>query len=104
MTSLLWHRVSESEKEDIKKEAKRIMDSFSKKLDKLGHRSVSPKALNEGGKIEETFIEREKCERDEDGNSLELDREIFFENAPNTLKGTSKNKDFIVGEKGGWKE
>lgn len=86
MTSFLWHKVSESEKEEIKKEAKKIMDSFSKKLDKVG-------------KIEETFIERGECERNEGKEKpLEIDREIFFENAPN------KNKDFIVAEKGGWKE
>jgi len=85
MTSFLWHKVSESEKEEIRKQAKKIMDDFSKKLDKVG-------------KIQESFIERENCEREEKNEKpLEIDREIMFENAPN------KNKDFIVGEKGGWK-
>jgi len=109
MTSFLWHEVSEKEKEEIRKEAKRIMDNFSKKLGKVGHRSVYTKevrvplrglkALNGMGKSEETFIERENCEREENNKgSLNLDREIMFENAPN------KNKDFIVGEKKGWGE
>lgn len=92
MTSFLWHKVSEQEREQIKKQAKEIMDNFSRKLDKLGE-------------IEESFIERDEFERKENNKgSLKLDtlkgtsREIFFENAP------SKNKDFIVAEKGGWKE
>ena len=107
MASFLWHHVSENE--EIRKEAKRIMDNFSKKLDKIRHRSVytkemrvplrGPKALNVGGKSEETFIERENCEREENNKgSLDLDREIMFENAPH------KNKDFIVAEKKGWGE
>jgi len=81
----LWHKVSEKEKEDIKKQAKGIMDSFSKKLSKLKD-------------IPEPVIEREECERQEgEGKSLELDKEIMFENAPN------KNKDFILAEKKTWK-
>ncbi|MDP2628578.1 MAG: hypothetical protein Q8P15_01625 [Nanoarchaeota archaeon] len=83
MTSFLWHRVSENEKEDIEKQAKEIMDSFSKKLDKVG-------------KVEESFIERKEFERSEGGKPCELDREIMFENAPN------KNNDFIIGERKGW--
>ena len=84
MTSFLWRKVSDKEKEDIRKEAKRIIDSFSKKLDKVG-------------KIEESFIERDEFEREESGKEkLKIDRKIMFENAPN------KNEDFIIGEKGGW--
>lgn len=86
MTDFLWHKVSEQEREQIKKQAKEIMDSFSRKLDKIG-------------KIEESFIERDEFERKEGkGKPLEIDKEIMFENAPR------KNKDFIVAEKGGWKE
>ena len=84
MVDFLFHKVSEKEKEEIKKQAKGIMDDFSKKLSKV-------KGVNEA------LIERGDWEREEtDGVSLELDREIMFENAPN------KNKDFIMGEKGGW--
>lgn len=85
MTDFLWHKVSDEEKEQIKKQAKNIMDSFSDKLSKVG-------------KIKESLIERDECERQEnDKGSLELDRDIMFENAPN-----KKDKEFIVGEKGGW--
>ena len=83
----LFHKVSEKEKEDIKREAKQIMDSFAKKLDKIPE-----------GKLKEPIIEREKGEREEgEGKGCGINREIMFSNAP------SKNDDFIVAEKGGWK-
>src|SRR4030043_1107005 len=78
----LWHKVSEKEKDEIKKQAKSIMDSFSKKLSNIKE------------KIDELAIERENCEREEgNGKCLEIDKKIMFENAPN------KNKDFIIAEK-----
>ena len=49
----LWHKVSEKEKEEIKNQAKAIMDSFSKKLERINK------------KTEEPIIEREKGERQE---------------------------------------
>ncbi len=80
----LWHKVSEQEKEDIKKQAKGIMDSFSRKLSKIKD-------------IPELVIERAECERDEgNGKCQEIDREVMFANAPN------KNKDFILAEKKKW--
>ena len=86
MTDFLFHKVSEQEKEEIKEEAKRIMDSFSKKLEKVKD------------KIPEPLIEREDFEREEgNGNEQNLDfRKRFFENAPN------KNSDFILTEKKKW--
>ena len=82
----LWHKVSEKEKEGIKKQAKQILDSFSSKLAKIE------------GKMEEPFIERGKGEREEGKSKGEesFSREIMFENAPN------KNKDFIITEKKKW--
>ena len=83
----LWHTVSEHEKEEIKKQAKGIMDSFSKKLEKIDVR-----------KLKEPIVEREKWEREEKSRGcLPFDREIMFENAPR------KNDGFIVAEKGEWK-
>jgi|TARA_Y100000310_G_scaffold255184_1_gene262473 hypothetical protein len=82
----LWHEVSEKEKKEIKKEAKNMMDSFSKKLSRIDK------------KIEESLIERENGEREE-GELYEESNEfkkIMFENAPN------KNKDFIIAEKKKW--
>ncbi|MCK4552870.1 hypothetical protein KAT80_01575 [Candidatus Pacearchaeota archaeon] len=85
MADFLWHKVSEKEKKEIKKQAKSIMDSFSKKLSRVDM------------KISESLIERDEGEREEkEGECLDLDRKIMFENAPN------KNKDFIIGEKKSW--
>lgn len=82
----LFHKVSKEEKEEIKKQAKAIMDSFSEKLSKIDK------------KIAEPLIERVEGERKEEKAS-ECDdsfRETMFENAP------KKNKDFIIAEKKGW--
>lgn len=85
MTDFLWHKVSEKEKEDIKKQAKQIMQNFSKKLDKVK------------SKVKEGSIERQESERKEGiEEAQEIDKEVMFENAP------SKNKDFIIGEKKQW--
>ncbi len=86
MTDFLWHKVSEKEKQEIKEQAKSMMDSFSKKLSKIDK------------KIPEMLIERDEGEREE-GKGKKCDEEfgkIMFENAP------SKNKDFIIGEKKSW--
>ncbi len=81
----LWHKVSEKEKDQIKKEAKQIMDSFSKKLAKVDKKMAEP------------IIERDQFERDEGkGGCAEIDRKIMFGNAP------EKNDDFIIAEKGRW--
>ncbi len=81
----LWHKVSEKEKEEIKKQAKQIMDSFSSKLSKIDK------------KMKEPFIEREEGEREEgERKDSDFSREIMFENAPNT------SKDFIIAEKKKW--
>ena len=87
MTDFLFHDVSEKEKEEIKKEAKSIMDSFSKKLEKVKD------------KISEPIIEREKFEREEQvGKECDEDfRKRMLENHP------TKNRDFIVAEKKSWK-
>lgn len=89
MTDFLWHAVSEKEKEDIKKEAKSIMDSFSRKLERINK------------KTEEPIIEREKCERQETPQEEKSDfkfREIMFENAPEK----DKDNNFIIAEKKSW--
>ncbi len=82
----LFHKVSESERESIRKEAKEIMDRFSGRLAKVNE------------KIPEPLIERKEFEREEkEGKECSEDfRKRFFENAPN------KNKDFILTEKKRW--
>ena len=82
----LWHNVSEKEKEDIKRQAKKIMDKFSKRLEKV--------KLSDKSKISEQGLEFEREENSK--NEREIDRKIMFENAPD------KNKDFIVSEKKKW--
>jgi len=86
MTDFLFHSLSEKEKEGVKKEAKKIIDSFSEKLLKV----KIPK--------DEPVIKRKDFEREE-GNGTETDevlKELILENAPN------KNKDFIIAEKKKW--
>lgn len=90
MSDFLFHKVSEKEKEEIKKQAKAILDKFSKKLSRVGK------------SLKEPLIEREKGERDEAGagkssGCSDIDRKIMFENAG------EKNKDFIIAERGEWK-
>lgn len=82
----LFHKVSEKEKGEIKKQAKSIMDNFSKKLSKIDK------------KMEEPLIERDRGEREEgefDKSDSDF-RKIMFKNAP------KKNRDFIIGERKGW--
>jgi predicted Asp-tRNA(Asn)/Glu-tRNA(Gln) amidotransferase subunit C len=87
MESFLWHRVSKEEQERIKKEAKSIMDSFSKALEKV-----------EGELAEGFEVKREEQLRDETSTKTDKKfRKNFFENAP------SKSQDYIRAEKGKWK-
>jgi len=72
--------------EEIKADAKKIIDSFSEKLSKI---KVPDK---------EPIIKRKEFERI-DGNGKDCDndfKKIMFENAPN------KNSDFILAEKKKW--
>jgi len=82
----LFHNISEKEKEGIKREAKAIMDKFSKRLE------------NVKDKISEPIIEKDNFQREEkEGKDSNSDfRERMFENAP------EKNKDFILTEKKKW--
>lgn len=86
MTSdLIFRKVSEKEKKQIKKSAKAIIDVFSKELSKI---DLSEK---------EPLIKREFCERKENNKKIsDFSRKIFFKNAPN------KNSDFIISEKKKW--
>jgi Asp-tRNA(Asn)/Glu-tRNA(Gln) amidotransferase C subunit len=80
----LFHKISEKEKKEIKKQVDSILQSFSKKLSGIKK------------DIGESNVEREEFEREEDGESSELDREVMFDNAP------EKNDDFIIAEKKKW--
>ena len=82
----LFHNVSEEEKEKIKKDAKKMIDSFSEKISRI--------KVNE----EEPNVRRKEFERTEGvGQECDLSfKEIMFENAPN------KSNDFIIAEKKKW--
>ncbi len=86
MEDFLFHNISEDEKERIRRDAKKIIDSFSEKISKI--------------KVpdEEPIVKRKEFERIE-GNGEECDndfKKIMFENAPN------KSGDFILAEKKKW--
>lgn len=81
----LFHKVSENEKKDIQKQAKKIMNDFSKQLNRVNK------------KVEKALIERDKGEREESNKGCnDFSREIMFDNAP------EKSKDFIVAEEKKW--
>ncbi len=77
--------MSSRREEEIKLEAKQILDKFARALEKV--------------KAEEDFfVERDEDRRKESQEEKDSDfREIFFENAP------SVKKECIEVEKGGWK-
>ena len=81
-----WHKVSEQEKEEIKKQAKNLLDNFASKIEKI--------------KIKEDYFENETGLRDE-GSTWNTDSEFqnaLFCNAPFVEDG------FLVAEKGEWKK
>ena len=81
-----WHKVSEKEKEGIKKDSKKLLDNFNSKL--------------AGVKISESHFESGDGTREE-GEPWKTDgefRDLFLLNAP------FADKDFIFAEKGGWKK
>ncbi len=86
MSDFLFHKVSDEEKEKIKRQAKEILDKFSEKLSAVDKKTA------------DVSIERAVSERAEGGgkNPDEDFRKRVLENAPN------KSDDFILGEKKSW--
>tara|TARA_Y100000310_G_C20547364_1_gene746249 strand:+ start:717 stop:944 length:228 start_codon:yes stop_codon:yes gene_type:complete len=73
------------DRENIKLQAKKIIDSFARELEKV--------------KVEESRVERDEDRREEregDGKENSDFRKIMFKNAPKT------RDDCIEAEKGGW--
>jgi len=86
MENYLWHAVSDKEKGEIEKQAKNILDSFARELEKIPQ-------------LKESFVERKEFERNETAKEEKTDddfRKIMLENAPD------KNSDCIIAEKGDW--
>jgi hypothetical protein len=81
-----WHKVSDKEKEEIRKDSKKLLNEFASKLEKI--------------KAPEGHFENESGTREE-GDGWETDQEFkstMFSNAPFV------EDDAIVAEKGGWKK
>lgn len=84
--SALWHKVSDKEKEEIKKQAKSLMDDFARKLEKI--------------QVKESHFENGEGMRDE-SSPWKTDnefRDTMFSNAPLVEENS------IVAEKGEWKK
>tara|TARA_Y100000310_G_scaffold163530_1_gene163360 strand:- start:2038 stop:2298 length:261 start_codon:yes stop_codon:yes gene_type:complete len=85
MADYLWHKISESERKKIEKDAKSLILEFGDSLEKLPE-------------LKEGFVERDSDSREE-GDGVECDsgfRDLMFENAPD-IEG-----DCILGERGSW--
>ena len=83
----LWRKVSEKEAETIKKEAKLILEKFSKALEKVEKEIKEAKG-----------VQRDKFMRDEAKAGSEKEfRKLFLKNAPEI------KEDFVIAEKGAWK-
>ncbi|MBP7708396.1 hypothetical protein KA107_01825 [Candidatus Pacearchaeota archaeon] len=85
MAGYTWHKVTEEEKEEIKKNAKKLLDEFSSKLEKI--KTVELK--KDSGKLRE------------EGTGLEANKEFqefMMDNAPLVDDG------LIIAERGGWKK
>ena len=86
MGNYKWHPVSEEEKEEIKKNAKNLLDEFSSKIAKI----ETSGAKTDG---------KENLRIEGSGNKTDEDfRELMMENAPMVDDG------LIIAEKGGWKK
>ena len=84
----LWRKVSDKEKEEIKEQAKQIMQSFGKQLEKV----KLPEAKG---------VQRADQTRKETNAFCKKEfREFFFENAKKIDK---IDGEFIKAEKGSWK-
>jgi hypothetical protein len=84
-----YHEVTEKEQEEIKKNAKKLMDGFSEKLTSVkGEREHFGSSVSKGGCREEG----------EPWNTLEEFRSITFSNAPFV------EDEHVVAEKAAWKK
>jgi hypothetical protein len=81
----LWHEVSDKEKEEIRGEAKKLLDNFASKLGKVKSK-------------DEHFENYEGSRGEGDGWKTDSEfRDLMLLNAPFV------DEDFIVAEKGKWK-
>jgi len=86
MSNYKWHPVTEVEKQEIRDNAKKLLDEFSSKLNKI--------------KVTESKAEKKENLRIEGKGSQPNPefREFMFDNAPKTEDG------LIIAETGAWKK
>jgi len=84
----LWRKVSEKEQESIKKEAKEILDKFSKSLEKVESKIKETKGVQRDRQLRE----ESKAQRDKGFKKL------FLKNVPKS------EDDYVMAEKGAWKK
>ena len=78
------------DKEQIEKQAKELLETFAKALEKVEKDSKEDISFQ---------VQREISEREEnEGKTDDEFKKLMLANAP------KKNDDFIIAEKGGWKE
>ena len=95
------------DKEKINKEAKELLDKFSKALDKVKtddldsevlKKTSNSKTSKNSNEVLDFHVHRKDFERSEGkGKICEGFKESLLENAP------KKNEDFVIAEKGDWK-
>jgi Asp-tRNA(Asn)/Glu-tRNA(Gln) amidotransferase C subunit len=82
----IWHPVTESEKDEIRKNAKDLLDEFSSKLNKIETSAAKPE-------------DKENLRVESKGSEPNKEfQEIMFDNAPMVEDG------LIIAEKGAWKK
>jgi len=82
----VWHAVTEAEKEEIRKNAKNLLDEFSSKIAKIETSEPKP---------EDAENLRSEGKGSEPNQEF---REFMFDNAPLVEEG------LIIAEKGAWKK
>ncbi|NMB66994.1 hypothetical protein GYA25_02970 [Candidatus Woesearchaeota archaeon] len=92
----LWHKISDKEREEIKKQVLSNLDSFSKKLSEIKEEFQESFIVREESyRLEKEEKENEKTSEEELERKKEF-KKLILENAPN------KNENSIIAEKKKW--
>jgi hypothetical protein len=92
----LWHKISDKEREEIKKQVLSNLDSFSKKLSGIKEEFQESFIIREESyRMEKNEDEKENISKDESKKREEF-KKLILENAPN------KNENSIIAEKKKW--
>jgi len=96
----LWHRISEKEREEIKKQVYKNLEDFSKKLSEIKEEVEPFKIIREKSfryeEDNEKNLGKKNNLNDEINNESKEFRRLILKNAPN------KNEDCIIAEKKKW--